>query len=50
VIATAPKASQCAGFGVGKYGRAVDDARRCRVIHRYFDHVNPKQGGAIISW
>ena len=48
VIAAAPEPSQRAGLGVGKYRRAVDDARRCRVIDRYFDHINPKQGSAII--
>ena len=50
VIAAAPEPSQCAGFGVGKYGRAIDDARRCGVINGNFDHIDAKQGGAIIPW
>ena len=48
VIAAAPEPGQCAGLRVGEYGGTVDNARCCGVIHWYFDHINPKQGGAII--
>ena len=42
VVASAPEARQGSGLGVGKHGRAINNAGVGRVVDRNFDDVDPK--------
>src|SRR5690606_9974312 len=48
-IAAAPQAGHDALFGIGEHGRAIDDARAARIVHRHLDHVDAEQRGALVA-